>query len=361
MLPGPMLPSGWFENDQARDYVSRNPNSILARMFGSRVPGAPDTTGSNNAGIVLGAAQPSTPVTFNGGQGFGSNNAGNPFSQTPDVRPRQGGQRRSAGGGNSPYGGYHYSGGFGTSSGAGSPYPDYGNSAPPESGPAPTPYVVPTKPKPTSFYDGGMMSEQGAAIRPDAVMQPEAPGGVPIGADAPPPLELGQIDAEASKMLQANPQLIQHVQETVSYAIQSGQLTPEEMNMAVQLAKTALSNPASYPQIRQFAIQNGLGTEADLPQEIDKGMLFALISVGKAMQSGAPTGQAQQSAGSPAPAQQAGIIPEYKEGGMTGDKPHIAKVHAREYIVPEKALLYHGKKTFDRLVEQANEVPDDGQ
>lgn len=209
-----------------------------------------------------------------------------------------------------------------------------------------------------SFAAGGMMSPQGAPVRPGDVMQPSYPDQNAIGADAPVPLEVGQIDAEASTMIKANPQVVQQVQNLVAYAIESGELTQEELNMAVQLAKTALANPASYPQVRQFAIQNGLGTEADIPQEIDKGMLFALISVGKAMQNGAPTAQAPQTPSSPAPMQQAGIIPEYRDGGMTGDKPHIAKVHAREYIMPEKALLYHGKKHFDKLVEQANEVPD---
>lgn len=213
-------------------------------------------------------------------------------------------------------------------------------------------------PQVPSFAAGGMMSQQGAPIRPGDGMQPSYPEQAAIGADAPVPLDVGQIDGEASSMLKANPQAVQQVQNLVAYAIQSGELTPDELNMAVQLAKTALANPASYPQVRQFAIQNGLGTEADIPQQMDTGILFSLIAVGKAMQnSGTAT------PGAPPIAQQkpAGIIPEYKDGGMTGDKPHIAKVHAREYIVPEKALLYHGKKHFDKLVEQANEVPENGQ
>lgn len=309
MLQLPMgIPREWYESEQAQAYMSRNPNSFLIRMLGNRAPQPPTTAGSNNAGDT---APSFTPPS----QGGAPNRPFRVNNGTPGMFARR-------------------------------------------SQPTQSPYASGSNNSIPSFYDGGMMSEHGKPIRPGMGMQPEAPGGVPIGADAPPPLEVSQIDAEAGKMLQSNPQLVAQVQELVTYAIQSGQLTSEEMNMAVQLAKTALANPASYPQVRQFAIQNGLGSEADIPQELDKGMLFALIAVGKAMQSGAPTGQGPQPASAPAPAQQAGIIPEYKEGGMTGDKAHIAKVHADEYIVPKKALLYHGKKTFDRLVEQANEVPD---
>ncbi len=307
------IPSQWYNSEEAQEYMRRNPNSFIFKMFGIKPPAPFSAVGSNNAGGVMPQSTPS------GTLGGSPNRPIRVNFGTPGIFGRQssGGQSQAA-------------------------FISGSNNA-----------------KPPSFAAGGMMSPQGRPIRPGAVMQPEAPGGVPIGADAPPPLEVGQIDAEASAMLQQNPELVERVQEVMAYAIQTGEMTPDELNMAVQLAKTALANPASYPQVRQFAIQNGLGTEQDIPQQLDKGLLFTLIATGKAMQNGAPAARGQQQAAPSAPATpDAGIIPSYREGGMTGDTPHIAKLHAREYIVPEDALIYHGKKHFDKLVEQARTPPD---
>jgi hypothetical protein len=209
-----------------------------------------------------------------------------------------------------------------------------------------------------SFEAGGMMSAGGAAVRPGMGMQPSIPSDVPLmGASAPPSVDSATIDAEAKKFVQSNPQAVQQIQAVIANAMQTGELTTEELSMMVNLAKTALANPTSYPQIRAFAIKNGLGTEADIPQELDKGLLFTLLIAGQSMQVGAP--KTMPVAGDAVQGQKpAGVIPSYEEGGMTGDKPHLAKVHPREYIVPEDALIYHGKKHFDKLVEQARTPPD---
>lgn len=208
-----------------------------------------------------------------------------------------------------------------------------------------------------SFAAGGMVMPGGGAVRPGAGMVPsDQPQ---LGAASGPPMDNAQIDQEAQRFVSAHPEEVQKIQQVIAYAMQIGELTLEELNMAVQLAKTALGNPASYPQIRQFAIKNGLGTEQDIPSQMDQGVLYALIVAGKSMQSGSPAqGGTPQETG-PAP-KQSGIVPEYSEGGMTGDKAHIAKLHPREYVIPEDALIYHGKKHFDKLVEQARTPPDDG-
>lgn len=203
-----------------------------------------------------------------------------------------------------------------------------------------------------SFAEGGMMGEDGQPVRPGVPVANAPMNESPMGADAPAAMNGTQLDQEAQKFVKTNPQVAQQVQAIITKAMQSGELTPDELNMAVQLAKTALANPATYPQVRQFAIQNGLGTEADLPKELDQGLLFTLILVGKTMQAAGPV-NADISQSKP------GVVPEYSEGGMTGDKPHLAKLHAREYVIPEKALLYHGKKTFDRMIEQAMETTDE--
>lgn len=202
-----------------------------------------------------------------------------------------------------------------------------------------------------SFAAGGMMGADGNPVRPGMPIGDDA-----LGADAPPVLNEGQIDSEAQRFVAQNPQAVQQIQTTITYAMQSGELTQQELNMAVQLAKVALANPAAYPQVRKFAIENGLGTDADLPQEIDKGLLFTLLVVGKTMKASGPV-NAETPQGTPAPDQgTTGNLPEYKNGGTTGDKAHVAKLHKNEYVIPEKALLYHGKKHFDKLVEQAMET-----
>lgn len=218
---------------------------------------------------------------------------------------------------------------------------------------------------PPSFAAGGMMSAQGQPIRPGAGMQPEMPQGPMLGADQPAALTEAQIAQETDRYVRTSPEAVERVQSVVAYAMQSGQLTPDELNMAVQLAKAALANPASYPQIRKFAIENGLGTEQDLPPQMDKGLLLTLIFIGKAMQ---PSGQqpAGQSQGAPQGGNVMqgnppgnGLLPEYKKGGTTGAKKHIAVMHENEYVIPADALLYHGKKTFDKLIEAAR-APADG-
>lgn len=209
-----------------------------------------------------------------------------------------------------------------------------------------------------TFATGGMMGENGAPIRPGQPMPSQIPMDEPqLGADAPPAMDPAQIEQEAKMFVKQNPQVAQQVQAIIAHAIQTGELTPDELNMAVQLAKTALANPASYPQVRAFAIKNGLGTEAELPQEMDKGLLFTLLLAGNSMGATpaktAPAGNAMQ--GQPP----AGIMPTYKEGGMTGDKAHIAQLDPHEYVATKEALLYHGKKTYDKLEEQARAPKDD--
>ena len=223
----------------------------------------------------------------------------------------------------------------------------------------------------SSFAAGGMVAPGGGAVRPGAGMmqgagmQSAIPADEPqMGASAPAPLQAGQINQEVQQLIQKNPQVVEHVRQLVAAAIQDGSLTAQELNMMVQLAKTAIANPAAYPQIRQFAIENGLGTEQNTPQEFDAGFAYILMVVGQAMQGqGAPAqGGAAQVPGAPAQGnamqgqRPGGILPEYSGGGSTGDTEHVGVLHPREYVVTEKALLWHGKKKFDAMVKEADEA-----
>lgn len=211
----------------------------------------------------------------------------------------------------------------------------------------------------TSFAAGGMVTPTGGAVRPGSSVPEDEPQ---MGADAPMPMQGAQIDQEAKQMAQQNPQVMQHVMQLVTAAIRDGTITPDKLNLMVQLAKAAVANPNAYAQIRQFAIKNGLGTEQDIPQQYDPGLLYVLITIGNAMQNGGAAQLNPNTQGGSAPAGgniKAGLLPEYEDGGMTGGKKHIALVHPNEYVVPADVVLYHGKKHMDKLVEQAR-TPKDG-
>ena len=59
-------------------------------------------------------------------------------------------------------------------------------------------------------------------------------------------------------------------------AIASGEIQADQVNMGLQSGHL-LQDPSLYPQLRQFAIQQGLAEEADLPMEYDEGMIFVFI------------------------------------------------------------------------------------
>ena len=353
-MPGPM-PFLDPNNPMVKQLMERNPNGVFATMvknaWKKTDPGpSNNVVGSNNAGGLF-SGPTGLPVNRAPVSTFGTStmNSSNPYA------------RRTAGG-------YTIAGG------------DQGatNNNPSNMGGGPV-----------SFAAGGMMTDQGTAVRPgemmgnmtpaagtgrtlpsarfkvdaQAPMMPSAPmpSGMQdqpaLGAASPPPLEPAQIDQEAQRFVQEHPEEVQKIQGVIALAIQTGELTSQELNTAIQLAKTALANPNAYPQIRAFAIKNGLGTEQDIPEQMDQGILFALILAGKTAQTVGPQGNAMSGQG-PAPTMENGVLPEYKNGGMTGDTPHLAKVHPREYVIPEDTLIYHGKKHFDKLVEQARTPPD---
>jgi hypothetical protein len=193
-----------------------------------------------------------------------------------------------------------------------------------------------------SFEEGGMFGSSGEVLRPGDGMM--AASGPELGAASTEELSSESIEEEARNFVQQHPEEVQKIQEVIALAMQTGELTSQELNTAVQLAKTALAAPETYPQIRQYAIKNGLGTEQDIPPTMDQGLLYVLVVVGKSMQNGAPP-------------QNKSAIPEYSDGGLTGDKEHIAKLHPGEYVIPKDVLTYHGKKHFDKLVEQARTPP----
>jgi len=194
--------------------------------------------------------------------------------------------------------------------------------------------------------DMGMMQPGQMPMNPQGGMMPQ--GGMPMGAQ--------DMQGEIQRIAQSNPQVIQHIQQAIMQAIQSGQLTMEQLNTAIQLATAAAQNPELYPRLRQLAIQRGLATEQDLPQQYDQGIVFALILAGAAV---------QQQMGSQAP--QKGPTQTLASGGRvhgympqtaspTGDNTGRAddisiRVSGGEYVIPKHVVEAKGTEFFDKMLE----------
>jgi hypothetical protein len=156
------------------------------------------------------------------------------------------------------------------------------------------------------------------------------------------------LESQVSQFASQQPQQIAQIQQAILEAVQSGELTQQELNMMVQLATVAAQNPDMYPYVRNFAIQQGLATEQDLPAEYDQGLVFVLLLAARALQT-------EMSGGEMEGGEQA--IPSMARGGMTPkskkkDGSVLINAHEGEYVVPKKVVQMKGKEFFDNLVEK---------
>lgn len=171
-----------------------------------------------------------------------------------------------------------------------------------------------------------------------------------------------QIQTEAQRFVQRNPQQVQQIQLAIQQGLQSGELTMEELNTLVQMATVALQNPALYPQLRALAIREGLATEQDISAQFDPGILMTLVIIGQSLQA---QGMAQ-----PVPPQQLGSMPQEgvspaQVGGLPsmatgGPLPEQAKrkdggipimAHEGEYVIPADIVRRKGTDFFDKMIQ----------
>ena len=127
-----------------------------------------------------------------------------------------------------------------------------------------------------SFKRGGMVPRRSYATGGSVGVAPPA-SAAPGGAQ--------DMQQELQRMEQEHPEQVAQIKQAVMQVLQTGELDAKELNLGVQLATAASQNPQLYPQLRQFAIQQGLAEEADLPQEYDQGMVFAILLAARAVQS----------------------------------------------------------------------------
>ena len=211
---------------------------------------------------------------------------------------------------------------------------------------------------PPAYADGGMVPPAPPAAPPMAQpgLAPQQPGMMPPGGAAPTQrMSLQQLQQEAQKFAQANPQAVQAIREALMEGVQDGDITPQQITMLVQMAVAAAQNPELYPRLRQMAIQQGMADEEDLPMQYDQGLVFSLIIAGAAMQGGQGMA-APQVPGAQAPAAM------MKDGGHiamirspTGDNTGRAddipiRVSGGEYVIPKHVVERKGTEFFDKLI-----------
>jgi hypothetical protein len=193
-----------------------------------------------------------------------------------------------------------------------------------------------------SYQQGGMVGTGGMPVPPGQMSMPDMPPaqGVGVNSDMPPQ---GQMDPQMLEMqlnqfTNQNPQQMQQIQQEMMMAMQSGELTQDELNMMVQLATVASQNPQMYQYVRQFAIQQGLATEEDLPREYDQGLVFTILLAGRSLQQAGGMGVPSMAMG--------GKVPQSKKD----DGSVLINAHEGEYVVPKNVVEMKGREFFDSLV-----------
>ena len=203
-----------------------------------------------------------------------------------------------------------------------------------------------------AFQMGGMVGPGGMPMMGGAPM-----GGAPMGGApglAPPgaisqSLSPEQIPMEVQRFVQQNPQQVQQMVAALQQLIQSGGVTVEELNMMVQMAQAAAQNPALYPQLRQIAIQRGLAGPEEISEQFDSGLIFTLLLMGAALQSGG---------------MMPGQMPSLKKGGMlskkeSDDEAVIAQLHEGEYVIPAHIVRAKGTEFFDKMLSSYKQESDE--
>jgi hypothetical protein len=193
-----------------------------------------------------------------------------------------------------------------------------------------------------SYADGGVVSAGGPQ---------QVAGLAPQGAQQQGPMPMPQMEAEMQRMAQNNPEKVMQMKKAIQQLMQAGEVTPQEINMAVQLATAAAQNPSLWPQLRQFAIQQGLADEQDLPQEYDQGLVFTILMAAKVVlsgQAGAASAPQSQSQPPQTTMRTGGEVPK----SNNADGSVAINAHKGEYVIPEGVVLKKGTDFFDKMIGQ---------
>ena len=212
-----------------------------------------------------------------------------------------------------------------------------------------------------SYELGGMVGDQGMPVPMGAA--PSMPMGAGLapegGAPAGQPIDPQMLEMNVNQFASQHPQEMEQIKAAIMQELQSGELTPQELNQIVQLTTVAAQNPEMYPQLRQFAIQQGVATEQDLPEQYDPALVYTLMIAAKAVQDMGGMDMQQAPMGQPPMGQppmegpiasmaKGGPVP----GGSGASKPVVIEAHSGEYVIPKNVVEMKGKEFFDNLVEK---------
>jgi hypothetical protein len=225
-----------------------------------------------------------------------------------------------------------------------------------------------------SYAAGGMVGGGGMPDMQGMQGAPAMPGGQPglqpqgMQGGKQPNMSPQQIEMQIQDFMRKNPQAVQQIQSVIQQGLQSGELTMEDMDMAEQLATTAMQNPEMYPYVRKFAIEQGFASEQDLPQEYDVAVVISVLLAAKAakampgVQGGQPPMQSPEQIQSFAMggmvdgkvtagenASSGGKV----EGAGTGTSDSVPiRVSTGEYVIPAHVVKMKGKEFFDSMLEK---------
>lgn len=192
------------------------------------------------------------------------------------------------------------------------------------------------------YADGGAVPMQ----QPPMPMQPPMPQGQPGVAPQGGGMDPAQLQQAVQQFAQSNPQVIQQLQQQLQQLVQSGQIQADQLNLLLELAKAAASNPGLYPRLRQLAIERGLATPEEMPEQFDQGIVFSLLLAAQAAQ-GATAAPKRTI---PAGMADGGHIPS-SGNDPAGRADNIPiKVSGGEYVIPKHVVAAKGTEYFDKLL-----------
>lgn len=219
--------------------------------------------------------------------------------------------------------------------------------------------------QPLNSYElGGMVGPGGAPMRPNIP-------GLPGLSTQPSQGGLGpqQMELEARRFIQQNPQQVAEIRESIEEALAEGDITMDQVTLLSNMAKVALQNPEMYPSLKQNIVARGILEDDELPPEFDQGTMFILLLIGQIMQNPAQPGVAAGGGGGPAaspvsPSVPGGPMPSMAKGGALPPKSNNddgsipIRAHEGEYVIPAKVVRAKGTEFFDKLLKSYEEQED---
>lgn len=202
------------------------------------------------------------------------------------------------------------------------------------------------------FADGGPLLAMGYADG----------GGVQMG----PTPGSTSVTSQVNRILR-DPRMKQEIATRAQALMDSGELTPDEVQVMARVAEAAMFNQQLYPQLRQFVAEQGM---TPLPAAYDPATIVKIMAIARVLQEvqpATPPGQVpptEQAQLSPPPGMnQGGLI----SGPGTGRSDSIGTVNRssgepvsvanNEYIIPEHVVRVKGREFFDKLLARYENAP----